>query len=106
MARIVVKLRQNAFQTIPAESVFGEKKIVFDKNFRRRTSFLTIWGQFWRIYRQTDLKIKSLALFRSRWTYSEVCTTKARRKYVRRRPGIPDAPTPTPPELDPPSAFT
>ena len=61
---------------------FSAKKVSFAENFPSPTSFFTFLVQFWRIHRQADLKIKSLAIFRSRWTYSEVCTTKARRKYV------------------------
>ena len=80
-APIGVKLCENAFQTIPVNSIFGEKKNV-DDIFRSRTSFFAFFGQFWRIWRLTDLKINFLALFCFRCTYSGVCTTKHWRKNV------------------------
>ena len=65
---------------------FSTKKKNFDENLWSRKSFFTFLGRFWRIYEQTDLKIKSLALFRSRCTYSEVCTTKKPQKMSVGRP--------------------
>ena len=77
-APIGAKLCENAFQTIPVNSIFGEQKKLVDEIFRSRTSFFASFGQFWRIWRLTDLKINFLALFCFRCTYSGVCTTKNR----------------------------
>ena len=89
MAPIGAKLCQNAFQVIPDISFFDAKK-KFDKIFWSRQSCFAFLSQFWRSDRQTDLKMKLLAIFRSRCTYSEVWKTKNWRKYALLRLGVRD----------------
>ena len=69
----------------PRQVNFRPKKKIVDEFFWRQTTFFAFMSQFSRPDRQTDLKIESLALFRFKCTYYEVCTTKNRRKYVRLR---------------------
>ena len=87
IAPISTKLCQNAFQTIPVNSIFGEKKKI-GEIFWSRKSFYTFLVKFWRIYGQTDLTIIFPAIFRSRCIYYELCTTKNRQNFVRLRPRV------------------
>ena len=89
----------------PRQVNFWPKRIFFAEIFRSRKSFYTFLAQFWRIYGETDLNSEFLAVFRSRWTYSEVCAIKKPQKHVRRRPSVWDASTPGPPVPRPPSPF-
>ena len=84
---------------------FSAKKIFFGDIFWSRQSFYAFLGWFWRIYGKTDLTIDFLAVFRSRCTYYELCTTKNCRKSIRRRSELCDALTRTPPVSDPPNAL-
>ena len=97
MARITAKLCENAFQTIPVKSIFGRKKKKIGEIFRSRKLFYAFLAHFWRIYGETDLNGEFLAIFRSRCTYYELCTTKNRPKYMRGRLGACNAPTLAPP---------
>jgi len=72
---------------------FSAKKNVFGEIFRSRKSFFAFLGWFWGLQRKTDLIINFLAIFCSRWTYYELCTTKTRRKYLRLRLRVCDAST-------------
>ena len=67
---------------------FSAKNIFFGEIFRSRKSFYAFVGQFWALDRQTDLTINFLAIFRSRCTYYELCTTKNRQNFVRLRPRV------------------
>ena len=89
----------------PRQVNVSPKQFLFAEIFRSRKSFYTFLVQFWRIYREMDLNGEFLAVFCSRFTYSEVCTTKKPQKHVRRRPRVWDASTPGHPVPRPPSAF-
>ena len=80
------------FRRSPSNKFLPQKN-VFDKNFRSRYTCFAFLGQFWRLDRQTDLKIEMLAIFRSRCTYSDACTTEKSQNYVRRRPKVWDLST-------------
>ena len=67
---------------------FSAKQKKIGEIVRSRKSFYAFEVQFWRIYGDTDLNGDFLAFVRSRCTYYELCTTKNRRKYIRRRSGI------------------
>ena len=71
---------------------FSAKKIFFDVIFRPRDICFAFLSQFWRLDMQTDLRIECLAIFRSRWTYYELCTTKKLAKIARLRLGSPPNP--------------
>ena len=81
----------------PRQSNFRPKKFFSARFFRSRRSFFAFLARFWSLQRKTDLEIIFLAIFRSRWTYYELCTTKFHQKYVRRRPEVCYASTPTTP---------
>ena len=89
------------FRRSPSTQCSANKNF-FGKIFRSRKSFYAFLVQFWRLDRQTDLTINFLAIFRSRCTYYELCTTKNRRKCVRRRSGVRFG---SPPVQYPPFAF-
>ena len=77
-------------------SQFSANKIFFAKILSRK-SFYNFLVQFWRIYGETDVNGEFLAIFRSRWTYSRLSTTKNRPKSVRRRPEVCEVSTQHPP---------
>ena len=64
---------------------FSTRKTFVHEIFRSRKSFLAFLSWFWSLQRKTDLKINFLAIFCSRCKYSELRTTKNRKKYVRLR---------------------
>ena len=72
----------------PRQFNFRPKKFWGDEIFWSRKSFYAFLGWFWRIYGKTELTVDFLAVFRSRFTYSELCTTKNCRKYICLRSGV------------------
>ena len=62
-APIGAKLCENAFQTIPVNSIFGEQKPNVDELLGPRTSFLVLFGQFLRIWRLRTSKSTSSHFF-------------------------------------------
>ena len=78
---------------------FSAKKIFFDVIFRPRDICFAFLSQFWRLDMQTDLRIECLAIFRSRWTYYELCTTKKLAKIARLRLGPPQPPLSATPSM-------
>ena len=79
-ALVVVKLCQNAFQTIPDISCFDvEKKNV--KILNQKINFFEVLELFLRIDGETDLRISFRIKFCFRYIYPEVCTTSIRRRY-------------------------
>ena len=76
---------------------FSARKKKIGEIFQSWKSFYAFLAQFWRIYGETDLNGDFLAIFRSRCTYFELCTTKNRRKYMSALWGLRYPPCPVPP---------
>ena len=74
--RIPVKLWQMAFQMIPDNLFFDTKNIFFGFFSASKFSFFMFFVGFWRSYMKTDVNGEFLAIFCSRYTYYELCTTK------------------------------
>ena len=69
------KLDQKSVKRFRNRKISPKTKIL-GEIFRSQKSFYAFLGWFWRIYGKMDLTIDFLAVFRSRCTYYELCTTK------------------------------
>jgi len=82
-AAIHAKLCQNAFQTIPDVSFFDGENLISAKKLGLKIPSFANLARFWRSHSRTDLKIRFLVKFCSRYTDPEACMTKNWPKYVR-----------------------
>ena len=81
--RLPLKHGSDQAQTLPKRVsddlqhfIFRRRKILFHEIFGFEILFFDIFVRILRSYAFLDFKIRLLAIFCSRYTYSEVCTTK------------------------------